>query len=88
MWEDNIMLLLPLATEGIYAFFQPYVNPRTDLTEYAFKIASIKNLELSDNENIFIKYHLLFITVKLLEERKEKKKSKECWSKNWVLESY
>ena len=51
--EDNIMFMLPLALQGHYAFVQPYINYKTDLTEYAFKIAVINNLELSGNEELY-----------------------------------
>ena len=41
--EDGIILLLPLSTETLYAFIQPYIDVST----------SIKNLELQDNNALY-----------------------------------
>ena len=47
--EDAIILLLPLSTETLYAFIQPYIDVSTDMLAHVIKIASIKNLELHDS---------------------------------------
>lgn len=51
--EDGIILLLPLATETLYAFIQPYIDASTDMIAHVLKIASIKNLELQDSNALY-----------------------------------
>ena len=44
--EDAYVLLLPLALKELYMYVQPYVDSKTDLTEYCLKIGKISDLTL------------------------------------------
>ena len=44
--EDAYVLLLPLALKDLYMYVQPYVDSKTDLTEYCLKIGKISDLTL------------------------------------------
>ena len=42
--EDAYVLLLPLALKELYMYVQPYVDQKTDLTEYSIKVGKISDL--------------------------------------------
>ena len=42
--EDAYVLLLPLAVKEMYMYVQPYVDPKTNLTEYCLKVGKITDL--------------------------------------------
>ena len=44
--EDAYVLLLPLALKELYMYVQPYVDSKTDLTEYCLKVGKISDLTL------------------------------------------
>ena len=44
--EDAYVLLLPLALHELYMYVQPYVDTKTNLTEYCLKVGKISDLTL------------------------------------------
>lgn len=50
--EDAYVLLLPLIIKDMYMYVQPYVDSKTELTEYCIKVARIDNLVTSGNSQI------------------------------------
>ena len=51
--DDAYVLLLPLAVKEMYMYVQPYVDPRTELTEFCIKVSKIANLIVSGNAQIY-----------------------------------
>jgi uncharacterized protein YdaU (DUF1376 family) len=51
--EDAYVLLLPLLVKEMYMYVQPYVDQRTELTEYCIKVGKIDDLALSGNSQIY-----------------------------------
>ena len=52
--DDAYVLLLPLAVKEMYMYVQPYVDSRTELTEFCIKVSKITNLTLSGNAQIHV----------------------------------
>ena len=52
--EEAYVLLLPLAVKEMYMYVQPYVDSRTELTEYCIKISKIGNLAVSGNAQVHV----------------------------------
>ena len=51
--EDAYVLLLPLVVKKMYMYVLPYVDPRTDVTEYCLRIGKIDDLQKSGNDEVF-----------------------------------
>ena len=52
--EDAYVLLLSLAVKDMYMYVQPYVDSRTELTEYCIKISKIVDLAVSGNAQVHV----------------------------------
>jgi hypothetical protein len=50
--EDAYVLLLPLVVKDMYMYVQPYVDQKTDLTEYCIKVGKIEELVVSGNNQV------------------------------------
>ena len=51
--EDAYVLLLPLVVKDMYMYVQPYVDSKTELTEYCIKVGKIEDLAISGNSQIY-----------------------------------
>ena len=53
--EDAYVLLVPLLVKQLFIYIQPYVDQRTELTEYCIKVAKIEkeHLTVSGNSQIY-----------------------------------
>ena len=52
--EEAYVLLLPLAVKEMYMYVQPYVDSRTELTEFCIKVSKIVDLTVSGNARVHV----------------------------------
>ena len=57
--EDAYVLLLPLALHELYMYVQPYVDTKTNLTEYCLKVGKISDLTLLHGQTYTFNANLL-----------------------------
>ena len=50
--DDAYVLLLPLAVKEMYMYVQPYIDAKTELTEYTIKVGKIDQLTVSGNAQV------------------------------------
>ena len=46
--DDSFVLLLPLAVKDFYLYLVPYIDMKTELTEYCIRISKIDDLVMAD----------------------------------------
>ena len=55
--DDSLLMLIPLSVKDLYLYVSPYVDPKTELTEYAIRISHLEDLvpcgALHNGQNVY-----------------------------------
>ena len=55
--DDSLLMLVPLCVKDLYLYVSPYIDPKTELTEYAIRISILEDLvpygALHNGQNVY-----------------------------------